>query len=768
MMHFVTTARLAQVVWMLVATTIVATGQTTGQTTEQANRKNYLPPLESLDTAKGGATVSSVTSAAKPSIVTIHAEDRDGKERGLGTGFVIPGGQIITNLHVTGEGRRFRVEDSQGQDIPISHVEAWNRRDDLIVLRPRQKPTLPALTLADDESLEVGESIVVVGNPLGLKHSVVSGVLSGAREVEGRRMLQLAIPVEPGNSGGPVLDMRGRVHGIVTMKSLLTNNLGFAIRVASLRRLLQRQNPIPIDKWQRLGAVDEFTWEPLQAQWRQRAATIRVTGMGPGFGGRAQCLARQAPPELPYEVAVQVKLDDEAGAAGLVFHADGKDRHYGFYPSNGNLRLTCFLGPSVYSWRVLHNAPSPHYRSGEWNHLRVRVEKEQVLCYVNHHLAVRLGRLQLHSGRVGLAKFRNTVAEFRHFRVGAKLGAAAVDEATQRAITEAVEQLGPLGELLPGDLKPLQASPAWAAKQIADRAEALERQAADLRKLQDEVRVRAVCEQLRKLKSQASADQPLDLAHAALLIAKLDDADLDVAAYRRWLTALGERLQKSLPKDSDPGAKRKRLDEFFFVDNAFQGSHHEYDHRANSHLHRVLEDREGLPITLSVVYMTLGRQIGLNVEGVGLPGHFVVRPASELQQDAKFPLVDVFHGGKELDREATTQLVAERTELRLREEHLRPVDELAILNRMLRNLLGVAQQNDDKPGMLRYLEALVTLDEESVSERGMRAVLRFETGRKAAALADLDWILQRAPAGLDLRRIQQMRDQFQRMDPPSN
>ena len=129
-------------------------------------------------------------------------------------------------------------------------------------------------------------------------------------------------------------------------------------------------------------------------------------------------------------------------------------------------------------------------------------------------------------------------------------------------------------------------------------------------------------------------------------------------------------------------------------------------------------------------------------------------------------LIDVFHGGRRLDRAATAKLVAERAGVRLNDQHLAPVAAPAILDRMLRNLLGVAQRDEDKPAMLRYLEALVALDPNSVSDRGMRAVLRFENGRKAAALADLDWILQRDPPGLDLRRVQQMRDQFQQRDPP--
>ena len=78
-----------------------------------------------------------------------------------------------------------------------------------------------------------------------------------------------------------------------------------------------------------------------------------------------------------------VKLDDEAGAAGLVFCSDGGDKHYGFYPSDGKLRLTRFDGPDVFSWNVLGEVASEHYRPGEWNHLKVRVEKDQLKCFVN-------------------------------------------------------------------------------------------------------------------------------------------------------------------------------------------------------------------------------------------------------------------------------------------------------------------------------------------------------------------------------------------------
>ena len=272
----------------------------------------------------------------KPSLAVISVVGRNGKHHGVGTGFVISkDGLIATNLHVIGEARRFRVELADGSQPKVLTVHASDRELDLAVLRVEGKD-LPALPLAESKGLRSGLPIVVMGNPHGLKESVVSGVVSGVRQVEGRDMIQVAVPVEPGNSGGPVVDRQGRVLGIMTMKSLVTNNLGFAVGIDLLKPLLDRPNPVPIDKWQTIGAIDSRRWKTLfGGNWQQRGGRILVDGRGSGFAGRVLCLWQQAIPKVPFEVGVKLALDDEAGAAGLVFHADGGNRHYGFYPSGG-------------------------------------------------------------------------------------------------------------------------------------------------------------------------------------------------------------------------------------------------------------------------------------------------------------------------------------------------------------------------------------------------------------------------------------------------
>ncbi len=152
-----------------------------------------------------------------------------------------------------------------------------------------------------------------------------------------------------------------------------------------------------------------------------------------------------------------VRLDDESGAAGLAFCSDGGDRHYGFYPSGGRLRLTRFDGADVLAvGHILHNKASEHYAAGEWNTLRVRLEEGKVLCYVNDELAVEIGESALSSGKVGLVKFRDTKAAVQELsRRHAKLPRSTVPPEQARQIAELVEDLpveGPLDDSLIGTL----------------------------------------------------------------------------------------------------------------------------------------------------------------------------------------------------------------------------------------------------------------------------------------------------------------------------
>lgn len=703
--------------------------------------------------------ISELTQRTRPSVVVISFTGRDGQRQGIGTGFIISReGLIATNMHVLGEARPLQVQLADGSQHEVESVHASDRHLDLAIVRikpPGDKPLVP-LPLGDSAEVADGTPIIALGNPHGLKHSVVSGVVSGTREVDGRRMIQLAIPIEPGNSGGPVIDLKGQVLGIVTMKSLVTQNLGFAMEVNSLKPLLERPNPIPLSRWLTIGTLDPQEWTQLfGARWQQRAGRIFVSGTGQGFGGRSLCISRRETPPIPYEVAVSVKLENEAGAAGLIFHSDGADRHYGFYPTAGKLRLTRFTGPDVYSWQVLFERPSPHYRVGEWNRLKVRVEEKRIQCFVNDRLVFESTDDALTNGAVGLAKFRDTQAEFKQFELAAQVANRRIPEDAAQAARTVIDALPALAKLKPDQIS---AEKIGGTALIQQRAEELERRAAELRLMARDIHVTSVAESLKRV--LRDADDEIDLARAALLIARVDDEELDVDVYLRTIDRMADEIKAAVGSGADEVTRLAALKNYLFTENGFHGSRTDYYHRDNSYLNRVIDDREGIPITLSVLFMELGKRIDLNVLGVGLPGHFCVK---HVQRDGREQLIDVYDGAAMLTKEQVAKKVAETTDGgALRDEHLHPLTKRQILQRMLRNLIALAQSAKDRAKMIGYLEILVTLAPDSAEDRGVRAMLKFETGRHDMAIQELDWFFERKPEGLDLDRIREMQDYFRK------
>jgi regulator of sirC expression with transglutaminase-like and TPR domain len=566
-------------------------------------------------------------------------------------------------------------------------------------------------------------------------------------------MIQLAMPIEPGNSGGPLLDLDGRVQGILTLKSAVTDNLGFAMPANALKSLLKKPNPIPMSRWVTIGTLNRDEWTTVfEGRWRQRNGRIIVDGPGSGFGGRTLCLSKTAAPALPFEAAVTVKLDPEAGAGGLAFHADGGDTHYGFYPSAGKLRLTRFQGPDVYSWKVLEEKPSPHYRPGEWNTIKVRVEKDKILCYVNDHLVIESNDTVLTAGKVGLVKFRNTHVEFKNFRVDKQVGSARPSPELTARVTKLVQAIPPEGAPAPDLVERLAPDAPASLEVLNQRAKLLEQQAAQLRELAQSVHDKKVLDELAQV--TRGEDRKLDLIHAALLIAKLDNPELDVASYRRQVDRLAAEIVAAVPKGADEKAKLNVLNKELFEQRGFHGSRGDYYNRANSYLNEVLDDREGLPITLSALYMELARRLGANVVGIGLPGHFVVehRPAAGEAQ-----LIDVYEGGKPLSRKDADRKVRDFTGKPLRKEYLAPLAKKDILIRMLQNLVNSAQRAEQLRSFVRYESAILAIAPDRAEDRLRRAGARFELRDRPGALEDIDWLLANGPPDVDREKLGQLR-----------
>ncbi len=663
-------------------------------------------------------------------------------------------GLIATNYHVIGEGRPISVQFADGTKRDVIEIRASDRQLDLAVVKIDQKGLKP-LELGDATKAEDGQPVVAMGNPRGLKHSVVEGIVSGKREIDGRSMLQLAMPIEQGNSGGPLVDRNGKVLGIITLKSLVTNNLGFAISVNSLKPLLEKPNPVPMSRWLTIGQLNPRDWTTLfGARWRQRAGRIAVEGLGQGFGGRSLCLSKQAVPDKPFEIAVNVKFSPEDGAAGLVFHSDGKEKHYGFYPSNGGFRLSRFDGSDVFQWKVLQEVRSDAYRPNDWNEIKVRVEKDRMVCFVNGTQIIESTDDGLIGGQVGLAKFRHTEAEFRSFRVATDLGSQQASAETTKRIGELVKDISPSRAAGVDVLDKLAPDGLVASNVLRGKAKELEQQAERLRQLANDVHVKKVQAQLKSL-IEGKEDAKIDLLAAALWIAALDNEELDVADYCHEIDDLATDLKKTLPADADDAARLAALKKFFFEELGFHGGRLNYYARSNNHLNEVIDDREGMPITLSILYIEFGRRIGLNLVGVGLPGHFVARHEPK---EGDTVLVDVFEGGGTMTRKEAEERLFKLNGRVVRDEHFATTKPRDILIRMLSNLLRSAQEEKDAEGMYRYVDTILTLNPDDGDYRAMRFEIGAFTKRIDQARADADWLIKFQPPNVNLPQVEAIRD----------
>ncbi len=689
-------------------------------------------------------SVETLAREIKTSVVKVLQDGREGLD-GLGTGFVVSqDGLIATNLHVIGEARRLEVEMHDGEKHEVIEVTATDSHWDLALLRIRAQNLKP-LPLADSETIKQGQSVVAMGNPEGLAFSIVDGVVSAYPDIVNEiPMIRLALPIERGNSGGPLLDRQGRVLGLLTMKSAVTDNLGFAMPVNELKRLISSPNPIPMERWLTVGVLNPKQWlTALGARWTQRSGVIRSESSGSGFGGRTLCLSKnkEPTPSETYEVEVHVKLEDESGAAGLLFCAEDEDHHYGFYPSNGKMRLTRFEGADVYSWTVLAEFNTEAYRPNSWNHLRVRVEPMTIIAWVNGKKVLSHQDDALRGGQIGLCRFRSPSAEFRGFRIGKDLQDPPIPELIATEFNQAIHRLVDGSHTSMQTLNQLLTKPAIARRLLTERREELERQSSAIKKLERDLHRISITQELTTELSKPEKD--IDLMRASLLLARHDNSEIDVSHYLQEFEHMVNELRNdsSLRKGTDQAVSR--LNRYLFEESGFHGSRHDYANKSNSYMSAVLDDREGLPITLSVLYIELSRRLKIpHVYGVSLPGRFMVGwkngPEGELQ------LIDVFNRGKALTLTEAAMEVSEAGHIS--EEALQPAKKRDIILRMLRNLMGAAMDENEFSGSsLPYLDLTVALNPEAHVERLTRAQLRQRIGDKVAAREDIQWLLEHFP-----------------------
>ena len=235
-------------------------------------------------------------------------------------------------------------------------------------------------------------------------------------------------------------------------------------------------------------------------------------------------------------------------------------------------------------------------------------------------------------------------------------------------------------------------------------------------------------------------DRGLPLMEAAVAVGQDDDPEMDPQSVLFELDELGQRLARRVPADAVPLQRLRMLNRFFFDDLGFAGNVNDYHDPDNSYIHRVLQTRRGIPITLALLYAEFAAHVRLNTHGVGFPGHFLVKvslPRGEV-------VIDPFNGRSlsrdELQDRLTPYLQARgltgefEVPLGLFLQSSPPRDTLARLLRNLKEIHITAQRWDR---LLCVQDRLVSLLPQVIEERRDRGLALAEMGLIQAAAIDI-------------------------------
>lgn len=258
------------------------------------------------------------------------------------------------------------------------------------------------------------------------------------------------------------------------------------------------------------------------------------------------------------------------------------------------------------------------------------------------------------------------------------------------------------------------------------------------------------------------SDGAVDLARAALLVAAEEHPQLPVRRYLTRLDELAERARDRLDAETAPLLVLQGLLETLFGPGGFRGNREAYYDPRNSYLNEVLDRRVGIPLTLGIVLLETGWRLGLPLEGVNFPGHFLVRFRGETVS----LLIDPFDGGR-IRFEDEAQALLDRAYggmVRVRPEFLRAARRRDMLVRLLTNLKTIHLNVQDTERALAAVERILLIHPTAPGEIRDRGTLLARMGRTEEAIEQLEWYLGAAPDASDAGRIQALVDTLRAPD----
>lgn len=253
---------------------------------------------------------------------------------------------------------------------------------------------------------------------------------------------------------------------------------------------------------------------------------------------------------------------------------------------------------------------------------------------------------------------------------------------------------------------------------------------------------------------QAIAAHPIDLARAALYLAEVEYPEIDIDIQIQRLDRMAATIADRLPTSRYPMKVITTINDYLFTDLGYSGNQTDYYDPRNSYLNDLLDRRTGIPITLCVLYLEIAKRLDFPMVGIGMPGHFIIRPAI----DDMDLYVDPFHQGEILftaDCQTRLSQVYGRP-VELKPEMLAPVSTLQILYRMLTNLKMVYLRLEQFEQALAMVDRLLLLNPGNIHEIRDRGLILYELARWSESVIDLEAYLKESPMDTDSRTIGQL------------
>lgn len=248
-------------------------------------------------------------------------------------------------------------------------------------------------------------------------------------------------------------------------------------------------------------------------------------------------------------------------------------------------------------------------------------------------------------------------------------------------------------------------------------------------------------------------EETVCLARAALLVAEGQYPGLDIEDYLARIDGYARELQERLGDDAGHTERLGALNQYLFQELGFAPDTDNYYDPRNSFLNEVLERRRGIPLSLSILYIAVGRRLGLDLRGVSFPGHFLVKCAV----DGGVVVLDPYYRGLSLSLEDLQKRLREvrggEVSRAIVSEMLVSAAPREVMVRMLRNLKSIylkAQQYNDALAVLEWIVPLAPGEHEEVRDRG---IVYQELECFRAALADFERYIAHAPKAADAEAI---------------